>query len=191
MMLWFRNLPQINMDFSEWTPFIQNNWFRKNYMKFVYLLMLAIFLAPNLLGEGFSFLSTFTLLTLLLIIVAVFIVHEFLHVLVIHNKGDISLTVKGIFFWINTNEILSKKRFWIFMSLPIIVLSVLPGIISCYSSGSIKSLMLFIGWVNLIISSSDIVNSFLILIKPNKTVFWRGYYQVKQYPCIIRHTDNH
>lgn len=169
----------------------KNNWFRKNYMKFVYLLMLAIFLAPNLLGEGFSFISTFTLLTLLLIIVAVFIVHEFLHVLVIHNKGDISLTVKGIFFWINTNAILSKKRFWIFMSLPIIVLSVLPGIISCYSSGSIKSLMLFIGWVNLIISSSDIVNSFLILIKPNKTVFWRGYYQVKQYPYIIRHTDNH
>ena len=182
MILWFRHLPQISMDLSEWTPFIRNNWIRKHYMKFVYLLQITFLLTPNCFGVELSKLSKFSHfkeLPLILIIVFVFIMHEILHILVINNKGDISFTFSGIFFWLNTNAILSKKRFWLFMSLPFIILSVLPFIASLYLSGNIKSLMLFIGWINLIISSSDIINSFLILIKPNKSVFCRGYYRIK------------
>ena len=81
------------------------------------------------------------------------------YVIVIKKKGDISLTCSGIF-WLNTNAILSKIRFWIFMSLPFIVLSVVPAVISFYISGNIKSIILFICWINAIISASDIYNSF-------------------------------
>nr|WP_240515881.1 metalloprotease family protein [Bacillus cereus] len=70
--------------------------------------------------------------------------------------GDISLTCSGIFFWLNTNAILSKAKFWIFMSLSIIVLSVIPAIISSFVSGNIKSILLFVCWINAIISASDI-----------------------------------
>ena len=108
-----------------------------------------------------------------------FFIHEVLHILVVNSKGDISLTFKGIYFWLNTNAILSKRRYWVFMSLPFIVLTVIPAIASFFVSGDIKSLIIFISWYNLIISSSDIINSVLILMKPNKSVFCRGYYRVK------------
>ncbi|ULO06169.1 DUF3267 domain-containing protein [Paenibacillus sp. 19GGS1-52] len=180
MILWFRNLPQISLDLSEWKPFIQNTWFRKHYMKFVYLLMSTFFLAPKGFGVSFSHIINSPLI---LIIFVVFIIHEIFHILVINTKGDISLTFRGIFFWLNTNAILSKQRFWVFMSLPFIVLSVIPAITSLLVSDDIKSLLLFISWINLIISSSDIVNSLLILIKPNKSVFCRGYYRVNSIPA--------
>ncbi|MFC5602676.1 DUF3267 domain-containing protein [Sporosarcina koreensis] len=176
MILWFRHLPKINMDSSEWKPFIQNTWFRKHFMKFVYLLMAAFSLAPNWFGGSFTPMINFPLL---LIIFLVFIIHEALHMLVIHKKGDMSLMFRGIYFWIHTNAILSKKRFWIFMSLPFIVLTVIPAIASIFVSGDSKALLLFISWFNLIISSADIINSFLILMKPGKSVFCRGYYRVK------------
>ncbi|UNK21403.1 DUF3267 domain-containing protein [Paenibacillus sp. N3/727] len=138
--------------------------------------MFTFFLAPNWFGLKFTYITN---RPLILIFIFVFIIHEILHILVINNKGDISLTFRGIFFWLNTNAVLSKKRFWVFMSLPFIILTIIPVIASFFISGDIKSLILFISWINLIISSSDIVNSFLILIKPNKSVFCRGYYQVR------------
>ncbi|MGE7946958.1 DUF3267 domain-containing protein [Lysinibacillus sp. NPDC093688] len=164
------------MDLSKWTSFIQNNWYRKHYMKFVYLLQIIIFLIPNFFGTGFTHISIFPLI---LIGVFVFVIHECLHILVINKIGDISLTFSGIFFWLNTNAILSKMRFLVFMSLPFIVLSVVPGIMSFYVSGNIKSIILFVSWINSVISSSDIVNSFLIAIKPKNSEFCRGYYRVK------------
>lgn len=176
MIVWFRQLPQVSLDVEEWQPFIQHTWFRKHFMKFVYLLMIIFFLAPNWFGAGDTYTTS---LPLLLIIFLVFITHEALHILVIHKKGDISLTFKGIYFWLNTNAILSKKRFWIFMSLPFIVLTVIPAIASIFASGDFKALLLFISWFNLVISSADIINSFLILMKPGKSVFCRGYYRVK------------
>lgn len=177
MILWFQNLPKINLDLSEWKPFIKNIWFQKHYMKIVYLLMVTFFLVPYwFFGGNFNHMTKFPLI---LIIVLVFLIHEALHILVINNKGDISLTFRGIYFWLNTNAILSKKRFWVFMSLPFIVLSVIPVITSFFVSGDSKAFILFISWFNLIISSSDIVNSLLILLKPNKSVFYRGYYRVE------------
>ncbi|MGZ9586683.1 DUF3267 domain-containing protein [Paenibacillus marinisediminis] len=165
------------MDMSEWTPFIQNDWFREHYMKFVYLLMAIFILSPMCFEGGFTFLANIPLIP---IVVLVFILHEINHILVVYTKGDISLTFKGIFFWLNTNATLSKTRFWVFMSLPFIVLSVVPGIAAFFvSEGTIKSLLFFICWINLIFSSSDVINSLLILIKPNQSVFCKGYYRVK------------
>ncbi|TKH13097.1 DUF3267 domain-containing protein, partial [Bacillus wiedmannii] len=117
---------------------------------------------------------------LIILGILVFIIHECLHIIVINKMGDISLTCSGIFFWLNTNAILSKTRFWIFMSLPIIVLSVIPGIISSFVSGNFKSILLFVCWINAIVSASDIYNSLLIAIKPKQSIFCRGYYKVKK-----------
>ncbi len=173
---WFRHLPQISMDFSEWTPFIQNTWYRKHYMKFVYLLQIIILSIPYFFGAGFTHINLFYLIIMGMI---VFAIHECLHVLVVYKKGDVSLTFSGIFFWLNTNATLSKTRYWIFMSLPFLVLSIVPAITSFYVSGNIRSILLFVCWINTFISGSDIYNSFLIAIKPKNSFFCRGYYQVK------------
>ena len=177
MIVWFRHLPQITMNLIEWTPFIKSNWFRKHYMKFVYLLQITILFIYPFFDAWFN--ST-NLLALILIGILVFIIHESLHILVVHKKGDISLTFRGTFFWLHTNAILSKTRFWIFMTLPLIVLSLMPAIVSFFVSGNIKSILLFVCWLNLLISGSDIINSFLIAIKPRNSVFCRGYYQVRR-----------
>ena len=60
------------------------------------------------------------------------------------------------------------------MSLPIIVLSVIPAIISSFVSGNIKSILLFVCWINSIISASDIYNSLLIAMKPKHSIFVEG-----------------
>ena len=117
---------------AEWTPFIKNHWFRKHYMKFVYLLQIIIFLMSRFFDVWFSSINPFALI---LIGIFVFIIHESLHILVINKKGDISLTFRGTFFWLHTNAVLSKTRFWIFMSLPLIGLSVVPAIVSFFVSG--------------------------------------------------------
>ncbi|MGN7410504.1 metalloprotease family protein [Sporosarcina sp. SAFN-010] len=165
------------MDIAQWIPFIKSNWFRKHYMKFVYLLQIIIFLTSLFFDAWVIRIDTFSLI---LIGIFVFIIHESLHIFVINNKGDISLTFSGTFFWIHTNAVLSKMRFWLFMSLPFIVLSVMPAIASFFESGNIKSILLLISWINLIISSSDIINSLLIAIKPKNSVFCRGYYRVEK-----------
>ncbi|REB06429.1 DUF3267 domain-containing protein [Sporosarcina sp. BI001-red] len=177
MIIWFRHLPKISMDMVEWIPFIKSKWFRRYYMKFVYLLQIIIFLMSLLLDAWVSRIDTYSLI---LIGLFVFIIHESLHILVINNKGDISLTFSGTFFWIHTNAVLSKMRFWFFMSLPFFALSVMPAIVSVFVSGNIKSILLFVSWINLIISASDIINSLLIAIKPKNSVFCRGYYRVEK-----------
>ena len=195
MILWFKNLPKKDIDFSKWIPFIKNEWLRKNYMKFVYLLMGVLFIVPSLFESNFynkQIKNTFadsiansivcyfiSGVYVVLIIAIIFILHELLHIAVVYNMNDISLTHSGVFFWLNTNAVLSKIQFWLFMTLPIIGLSAVPFIISLFINGYIKSLMFFICWVNLIIASSDIINSILILIKPNNTLFCRGYYRAK------------
>ncbi|MED3572635.1 DUF3267 domain-containing protein [Cytobacillus praedii] len=163
------------MDLSEWTPFIRNHWLRTHYVKFVYLLQVILFLIPYFIRGWFPPLTAFVLF---LIGIFVFILHETLHIIVINKKGDISLTFSGIFFWLHTNAILSKRRFWAFMSLPFMALSVVPFIVSFYLSEDIKSILLFVSWINAVISASDIINSFLIAIKPKNSVFCRGYYRM-------------
>ncbi|KPN97190.1 DUF3267 domain-containing protein [Lysinibacillus sp. ZYM-1] len=163
------------MNLSDWTPFIQNNWYRKHYMKFVYLLQFIIFLIPFFFETGFTHINIFSLM---IIGISVFIIHEYIHIVTVNKKGDISLTFSG-FFWLNTNAVLSKTGFWFFKSLPFILLSVIPAIMSFYVPSNIKSIILFVSWINALISSSDIINSFLIALKPKNAVFCRGYFQVK------------
>lgn len=127
--MWFRSLPQVRIDLSEWIPFIRNQWLQTHYMKFVYLLQVMIFLIPYFFREWFPPIPIFALV---LIGNLVFIIHETLHIIVINKKSDISLTFSGIFFWLHTNAILSKPRFWVFMSLPLIILSVVPAIASFF-----------------------------------------------------------
>lgn len=146
-------------------------------MKFVYLLQIIILLIPYFLETSFKHINLVYLITLGIFVL---IIHECLHIIVIYKKGDISLTLSGMFFWLHTNAILSKARFWVFMSLPFIVLSLIPATISFYVSGYVKSVLLFVCWINAFISSSDIFNSLLIAIKPKNSVFCRGYYQVKE-----------
>ena len=62
MILWFRHLPQISMNLLEWIPFIQNTWFRKHYMKFVYLLQITIFLISHYFDVWFTSINTFALI---------------------------------------------------------------------------------------------------------------------------------
>lgn len=175
MMHWFRHLPQVNLDQAVWLPFIKNNGFREHYMKFVYLLQVILLFIPTTFNSQFYHLHTFAII---LTGILVFILHEFIHIFVIKNKGDISLTFSGIFFWIHTNAVLSKGRFWVFISLPFIMLSIVPFILSFYVSGDLKLILLFISWFNTLISASDIINSFLIALKPKNTLFCRGYVRV-------------
>ncbi|WP_420851952.1 hypothetical protein [Paenibacillus allorhizoplanae] len=58
-------------------------------------------------------------------------------------------------------------------------LSVVPVIVSFFVSEDIKSILLFMSWINSLISVSDIINSFLIAIKPKNSVFCRGYYRLQ------------
>jgi hypothetical protein len=60
------------------------------------------------------------------------------------------------------------------MSFPFIVLSTVPFILSFYVSEDLKLILLFISWFNTLISASDIINLFLIALKPNNTLFCRG-----------------
>ncbi|MHA7966952.1 DUF3267 domain-containing protein [Paenibacillus sp. CAU 1782] len=175
MMVWFKHLPHKSMEGSEWMPFIGSDWFRVHYMKLVYGWIAVQLSLPLWLNMGIGLPDNTPLIPLL---AAIFILHEALHVGVIYSKGDISLTFRGIFFWLNTNAELSKGRFWIFMTLPFIALTVVP-LAACFAvPESIRPPLLFIAWVNSVISSSDFFNSILILVKPNKAVFCRGYYRL-------------
>lgn len=125
MILWFKNLPATEIDFSSWVPFIRNPWFRTHYMKFVYLLMISIALAPGLVSghDIISQLITATnqvnistgsvgfYITLILFSACIFIIHEFFHIIAIYRLGDISLTFSGIFFWLNTDASYLKRGF--------------------------------------------------------------------------------
>ncbi|MGD6780981.1 metalloprotease family protein [Sutcliffiella horikoshii] len=133
MMLWFRPLPKVSLDPTVWAPFIQNNWYREHYMKFVYLLQVVLLFIPTIFSTQFSHIHTFAL------ILTGFLV------------------------------------FWVFMSLPFIVLSIVPFVLSFYVSGDLKLNLLFISWFNTLISASDIINSFLIALKPKNALFCRGY----------------
>lgn len=175
MIVWFKHLPHKEMDDSQWKPFIGNDRFRRHYMKLAYALMALQLAMPLWLNTEIGLPDGMPLIPLL---IGIFIFHEALHVGVVYTKGDISLTFRGIFFWLNTNAELGKGRFWLFMTLPFLALTLVPLAASFAAPASVKPLLLFIAWVNGIISSSDILNSVLIAMKPRQAVFCRGFYRV-------------
>lgn len=174
MIYFFKPFPSSVMDFFNWKPFIKNVWFRKHFMKFVYGLQVLLVLISMRLGV-WNFANW---VIRIIIFIMVYIIHELLHICVVYKIGDISLTRSGIFFWINSNAIMGKKRFWLFMTLPMIVLTIIPSALSLTSSLASEPLK-YISWMNAIISGSDIINSILIAIKPSNAKFCRGYYTIE------------
>ena len=105
----------------------------------------------------------------------VFVIHELLHILVAYKTGDISVTCSGMSLWISSNAIMSKHRYWLFIALPLIVLTIIPIFLSLIIGFPSETLK-YIAWINAIIASSDIINSILIAIQPSNSKFCRGYY---------------
>lgn len=167
-------LPDAQIDYSEYKPFIKNDWFRKNFMWFVYALQIGIVVGSIYLGI-WNFSNIFIKI---LIFIAVYLIHEMLHISVVFRIGDISLTHSGIFFWLNSGAKMSKIRFWLFMTLPLIVLTGIPAILGYAVNIPGTDYFRYIAWINAIIAGADIINSVLILVKPNKAVFYRGFYKV-------------
>ena len=102
--------------------------------------------------------------------------HLHIEISVVYKIGDISLTHSGIFFWLNSNAVMSKKRFWLFMTLPLLVLTIIPMIFLLLTDGFGFELLRYILCVNAIIAGSDIINSILIAVKPSNVKFCGGYY---------------
>ena len=174
MIKWVTKLPETEIDTNEYKPFIKNEWFRKHYMKFVYALMLLLLIPVSLMTTS---MNDIPFLLRLGIIVPVFLIHEVLHILVVFKIGNLYLMHSGIYFWLHSDAHMSKIRFWIFMTLPFLVLTVLPITTKIFYTGTFEPYLAYIAWINAIMAGSDILNSILILIKPSNSVFWRGYYK--------------
>lgn len=106
MIYFFKPLPHADMNFSNYKPFIKNDWFRRHFMKFVYALQLILIFLSIALGV-WSFSNWFIKVAVL---IATFLCHELLHILVVYKIGDISLTHSGIFFWLESSAVMSKKK---------------------------------------------------------------------------------
>lgn len=171
MLYFMKPLPKCEIDKNEWKPFINNPWFRNHFMYFVYCLQGALLLFSILFGV-WNFADALTKLALF---ICLYLIHEMLHIIVIYKAGDISITHSGIFFWITSGAVLSKLRFFIFMSLPLIGLTVVPAILCVFLSGDLRNIAAYVAWVNSIIAGSDIINSVLIAIKPNNSLFSEGF----------------
>ncbi len=175
MFYFFKPLPPNDIDYTIYKPFIKNEWFHKNYMKFVYALQLILIYLSIKLGV-WNFANW---LTQTIVFIMVFLCHELLHIVVVYKIGDISLTHSGIFFWLNSNAVMNKKRYWLFMTLPLLVLTIIPLFFLPLLEGFIFEMFMYIIWINAIIAGSDIINSFLIAIKPSRSKFCRGYYTIE------------
>lgn len=177
MLYFMKPLPENKIDTADWKPFIKNIWFRNNFMYFVYCLQLIVIILSIIFGVWhFS-----NILIKIGLFICVFVIHENLHLIVVFKAGDISITHLSIFVWITTGAILNKSRFLVFMSLPFIGLTVVPAILCIPLSGELKDIMVYTAWVNSIIAGSDIINSVIIAIKPNNSLFYRGYYTKKEH----------
>ena len=172
MMYFMKPLPEGEIDTTDWKSFIKNEWFRNNFMYFVYFLQVMLTIASILFGV-WRFSNVFVKVGLF---ICTYIIHELLHIIVIYKAGDISITHSGIFLWITSGAVLNKLRFFVFMSLPFIGLTIFPAILCIFLSGELKNILVYVAWVNSIIAGSDIINSVLIAIKPNNALFYRGYY---------------
>ena len=147
MFYWMKPLPEADIDYEKYKPFISNNWFRQNFMYFVYSLQ-AMLVTLSILFGVWKFSNVFIKLIVFLM---VYFVHELLHISVVWRIGDISLTHSGIFFWLNPSAKMSKMRFLLFMSMPLLFLSIVPMIIALISYGPVYQYMRYIAWINAII----------------------------------------
>ena len=187
MIHWNKELPKINIDHDVYKPFIKNEWFRKNYMYFTYGLMIFLFVIASIVG-GFR---AGNLWIRILIFPFVYVIHESLHVLTVCRRGELYLNYfGGIYLWMTPDFELSKGRFWVYMTLPLLVLTGLTGIAGLFSSGEIREYFYYIAWLNSIIAGSDIINSVLILFKPARSIFYRGYYRPMSHGSPEKRVEN-
>ena len=170
-----KELPQMDIDENEYKPFIRHEWFRKKYMWFAYGLMFLLFITALSLGS----LRAGHFIIRLIVFAITYVVHELLHIVTVFRKGDIYLNRSGIYLWLTPNFILSKREFWIFMTLPFLVLTCLVGLSSYLVSEHVGMYLKYIAWINSIIAGSDIINSALIMMMPRNSYFYRGYYKRK------------
>ena len=184
MLYFMKPIPKGTIDTTGWKPCIKNQWFKNHFMYFVYCLQAALLISSIKSGVwGFS-----SAIIKVVLFICTYVIHELLHMIVIYKAGDISITHSGIFLWINSGAVLNKLRFFVFMSLPFISLTVIPAILSIFLSGKIKDIAVYVSWINSIIAGSDIINSVLIAIKPKNTLFYKGYY--KENSCLMDNTHN-
>lgn len=176
MILWNRKVPAPHLDAGVHRPFIANDWFRKHYMYFAYGLMILIYLTAVRTG-GFRAGNYYIKILMFPII---YVCHEMLHILTVYGKGDIYLNHSGLYLWLTPDFELTKGRYWIFVSLPLIVLTGATGILSVILDGTLSGYLRYIAWINAVIAGSDIINSVLIAIKPADAVFCRGYYRLNK-----------
>lgn len=176
MIYFFKQLPKRQEESEGWKPFRDNEWLRKHFMIFVYLLQgILIFISVKL-----GIWNYFNLVTALVLFAFIYIMHELLHIVVVYRKGDISLTYHGgIFLWLNPDAILSKLQYWFYMTCPILILTVIPQILALFVTGKVHEGLIFVSWVNAIIAGADILDSIFIVIKPQKSIFWRGRYKIQ------------
>jgi len=81
MMYFFQPLPPSDTDFSNYRPFIKNEWFRKHFMKFVYVLQATLILISVALGVWiFS-----NIFVRIVVFVIVYVSHELLHILAVYD----------------------------------------------------------------------------------------------------------
>ena len=162
MIYWVKTQPQADIDHSEYKPFIRNDWFRNHYMFFAYGLMALL----TVLFFATGAVKAIRSLLRLPVFVLVFLVHESLHMLVVYRIGDIYLSHSGLFFWMQPHARMSKGRFFLFMTLPLFMLTVVPAVLLLPDTGALRPYLLYIAWSNAIIASSDIINAVLITSKP-------------------------
>ena len=159
-------------------PFINNRRFSERFMLYVYALQAALIVLSAFLGVW----RVFSLAVRVLLFCGVYAVHELLHLAVIWRTGDISITHSGIFLWITPGATLSKRRFFMFMSLPLLALTAAPAFVLLLGAerlgGTAFDLIKYSACVNAIIAGADIINSILIAIKPRAAMFRRGYYTI-------------
>ena len=174
MIHWVKAMPAPEIDHSVYRPFIRNDWFRKNYMVFAYGLM-AVLAVLCFLFRGERGIPVYLRLVSF---AAVFLVHESLHILAVRSCRDIYMTRRGLYFWMQPDMEMSKGHFFLFMSLPLLALTVLPALLSFFVSGPAAAWLKWIAWINGIIAGSDIINTVLILFKPRGAKFYWGYYRI-------------
>lgn len=171
MIYLFKDLPDADIDTSQWHMMLENTMIKKLYSIATYLFMPVLVVALYLLKYDFfylpkviqsdnmpGFLSPILWMILILVIL---LVHELLHIVTIYKRGNVSVTFSRLFVRVNTNVVLRKSQRILCVIFPLLILSAIPGVIALFIvSIEIKSILNFICWTNLILSGYDVSSFF-------------------------------
>jgi len=178
MIYWFIELPPKPFDdnIKIWKLVIPYKWLRECFMAVVYLLQFVLVIVlmtyirnytPKydydinsqsviLIYKIFSYISNHRSI-IYITIITMPVIHELLHIAVIFNKGDFSITFKHFFFWITSNAEMSKFRYFTFTFLPLFILAGIPFILSFFAFNTLAFIFRVIALYNLIISTASVL----------------------------------